>query len=187
MSFGFNRGMATQEFVPIYNDKYAYRSHYYKLQLKYLYKQKGKISYVVNIEPSLYRVKYQLRDPSFLSPKNGGDYLEKRELFSRERAFDEYALNAGLMFVYQYVSFSSVYAIASVGPMIGTKETERLKMGFAFSDIFGVGVLLHCKSIDIDFRTIIRHNSNAGTRLPNYGHNSVGFEAGISFNLKSIK
>jgi hypothetical protein len=68
--------------------------------------------------------------------------------------------------------------------MISGEDTERLKKGFAFSDILGFGFSYKQKNILFDLRMSLRHNSNANFYQPNDGHNSVGIESGISFQLK---
>lgn len=184
---GINQGHATQNLVPIYNKNYIYKSDYYKLQLVYNFKEKKKQNFLLNVEPSIYYSQYQLLNPGFIGPRRGDDYLEQRIKFSQYRRFNEYALNFGFVYEYKLLNKISLYALASVGPMFGEKDTERLKKGFAFSDIFGLGTYLSINRFRLDLRTIIRHNSNAGLRLPNNGHNSVGFEAGLSYQLQYRK
>ena len=68
--------------------------------------------------------------------------------------------------------------------MVSGDDTERLKKGFAFSDIFGLGISYKVNYITLDLRSTIRHNSNANLYMANNGHNSVGIESGILFKLK---
>ena len=67
--------------------------------------------------------------------------------------------------------------------MISNEDTERLRRGFAFSDILGLGFSWKQKRILFDFRLTLRHNSNLNFASPNKGHNSFGIESGISFQL----
>ena len=69
--------------------------------------------------------------------------------------------------------------------MISTQDTERLRKDFAFSDILGFGFSYKQKQVLIDLRLTLRHSSNADFYQPNYGHNSIGIESGISFQLKN--
>jgi hypothetical protein len=77
----------------------------------------------------------------------------------------------------------SIYVIASIGPMITNTETERLSIGFAFSDVLGLGVSFHTKHVTFDFRPNVRHNSNAGLQNSNAGINTLNFEFGVIFPL----
>ncbi|NQX81764.1 MAG: acyloxyacyl hydrolase [Flavobacteriaceae bacterium] len=109
--------------------------------------------------------------------------MELREEYTKYRSFNEYALNFGLSIRYELVSFADAYFIGSIGPMISGIDTERLKKGFAFSDIIGFGILFKIKKTHIDSRITFRHDSNAGLGSPKSGHNSAGLELGISYQL----
>jgi hypothetical protein len=62
-------------------------------------------------------------------------------------------------------------------------DSERLKKGWAFSDIFGLGLNYKKNAISLDVKTMIRHISNGNTKYPNFGYNSVGIEFGCYYEF----
>ncbi|MCB0480857.1 MAG: acyloxyacyl hydrolase [Flavobacteriales bacterium] len=134
-------------------------------------------------EPSWFVAYHQLVNPYYIGLGSGEDFLEQREFYTQSRTFNELVLSVGFIFR-AYLSHSlSTYLVGTVGPMYGSSSTERLKDGLAFSDIGGLGVSYDIKRISLDFRMVLRHNSNANLWAPNSGHNSSGFEGGVSFKL----
>ncbi|MEN8139138.1 MAG: acyloxyacyl hydrolase [Bacteroidota bacterium] len=109
--------------------------------------------------------------------------MEQREEFTEKRKYREYALNLGLTFRHKTYRNLSTYAMGSVGPMYSNTGSERLKEGFAFSDIFAIGFSYNIKSFLIDLRFSIRHVSNADLQWPNIGHNSSNLEFGFMYQL----
>ena len=77
----------------------------------------------------------------------------------------------------------STYAIGGTGPMHSDKATERLAKGFAFSDIFGLGLSYELKKLLFDFRYSVRHTSNLELKQPNGGHNTTNTEFSVLFKL----
>ncbi|MBZ9626631.1 acyloxyacyl hydrolase [Psychroflexus sp. CAK1W] len=104
--------------------------------------------------------------------------------FLRLKSFQEYALHIGLVLRYEITESFSTYAVGSVGPMVSNLGTERLRKGFAFSNVLGFGLSYRQNRLLFDVRLSFRHNSNANLYLPNNGHNSVGIESGMSYQLK---
>lgn len=97
---------------------------------------------------------------------------------------NEYVLNVGLQMIYSINENLSPYLLGSVGPMVIDKQTKRQKKGFAFSDIFAIGLLYRTNDIILDLRFGIRHVSNAGFGHPNKGYNSSNFEIGLSLPIQ---
>lgn len=181
---GLNYGQSSQNKFPFDSPDYLYDNQYFKIQINYILAQRKKLSYELIIEPGLYYSEHQLLNKYFIQPHRGPDYLEQRERFTKKRTFNEYALNLGIITRYSILNNFSTYLLGSVGPMISGQDTERLKKGFAFSDILGFGFSYKQKHILYDLRLTLRHNSSANLSQPNDGHNSVGIESGISFQLK---
>jgi hypothetical protein len=77
----------------------------------------------------------------------------------------------------------SIYALGSVRPLITDTETERLSKGFAFSDVFAVGITYHAKRFSLDVRPSLRHLSNAGLQNSNAGFNTKNIEFGFTVPL----
>jgi len=168
---------------PLNNSDYFYENKYFKAQFNVLLFEKRNFIFELHIEPSIYFSEHQLLNRFFVQPNRGADFLEQRDVFSEKRMFNEYVLNVGLLVRYNLMRKLNIYAIGSVGPMIGEQDTERLKGGFAFSDILGLGFFYKTKPMWFDVRTTLRHNSNANFSFPNNGHNSIGIEVGVSFPL----
>lgn len=183
LKLGLSYGQASQSKFPFNNSDYYYENKSLKIQINYFLLQKGKFKFEFNVEPSLYMSDYQLLNKFFIQPRHGDDYLEQRTRFTQKRTFEEYALNFGIITRHEVLKDLSIYFIASIGPMFSGSDTERLKKGFAFSDIFGFGFSYKRKMVLLDFRLSIRHNSNADLSSPNNGHNSIGIESGVSFLL----
>ncbi|SNR17584.1 acyloxyacyl hydrolase [Tenacibaculum jejuense] len=179
---GLNYGRATQNSFPLNDPDYDYDNQYLKVQINYPLTLKENFNFELLIEPSVYFANHQLLNEQFVLPTTE-NFLELREKFTKRRAFEEYALNIGILIRYNIFSKFSSYLLGSVGPMISNEDTERLKRGFAFSDILGLGFSWKQKRILFDFRLTLRHNSNLNFASPNKGHNSFGIESGISFQL----
>ena len=180
---GFNSGFGTQESFPFDSKDYSYDVQFYKLQFNYLMIERIKWNFELNIEPSYYLAEHQLLNEYYVRPDQGDDYLEKREEFTEKKNINEYVLNLGLIARYKIYNNISVYAIGSVGPMYSDTDTERMNAGFAFSDIFGLGMSYQIHRFFLDFRYSIRHVSNLNITLPNNGYNSSNLEIGCTYQL----
>jgi len=180
---GFNTGFGTQESFPFNSPDYSYVVQFYKFQINYLAIPRSKWNFELNLEPSYYRVEHQLLNKYYVRPEEYDDYLEKREEFIKKKIINEYVLNIGLVARYSFCKNMSVYAVGSVGPMYSDTGTERMNAGFAFSDIFGLGVSYQINRFFLDFRYSIRHVSNLNITLPNNGYNSSNLEIGCTYQL----
>lgn len=181
-SLGLNYGQASQNVFPLKDPDYSYANQYLKGQILYTLSQKNRFSFELIVEPSIYFVKYQLLNKYFVTP-DIENWQELVAIYTQKRTFNEYALNIGLNVRYALFENFSCYAQGSVGPMISGDDTERLRKGFAFSDILGLGFTWRQKKVAFDIRCTLRHNSNLDFFFPNSGHNSAGIESGISFQL----
>lgn len=179
---GLNYGQASEDHFPFNNPNYFYTTEFFKIQINYLIADK-KLSYELLLEPSIYFSKHQLLNKFFVKPDSPLDTEAQIQDFLRLKSFQEYALNIGLILRYDLTGSLSVYALGSVGPMLSTLGTERLKKGFAFSDILGFGFSYKQNRLLFDVRLSLRHNSNANLYFPNTGHNSLGIESGISYRI----
>ncbi len=179
---GVNYGRATQNSFPLNDPDYSYDNQYLKVQISYPLTFKENSNFELLIEPSVYFANHQLLNEQFVLPTTE-NYLELREKFTKRKAFEEYVLNIGILIRYDFLSNFSSYILGSIGPMISNEDTERLRKGFAFSDVLGLGFSWRQQKIRFDFRFTLRHNSNLDFAFPNKGHNSFGIESGISFQL----
>ncbi len=183
LKLGFNFGFGTQESFPFNSKDYSYDVQFYKIQINYLLKQRTKWNFELHIEPGYYLAKHQLLNKYYVRPDWGDDYLEKREEFTKEKNINEYVLNIGLIARFKISDYLTTYALGSVGPMYSDTDTERMNAGFAFSDIFGLGISYQIKRFYLDFRYSIRHVSNANISKPNNGYNSSNLEIGCFYQL----
>lgn len=181
-SFGVNYGQANQNNFLLNDPDYTYSNQYIKIQMNYLLSTSNKWRFELTLEPSYYKVEHQLLNKYFIRPDQE-NFEELRETYTQKRRFNEFALNLGLIARYRVFKTISTYFQASVGPMVSGADTERLRKGFAFSDILGLGFSWHRKKTIFDVRFTLRHNSNLDFALPNSGHNSAGIETGVSFYL----
>lgn len=181
--FGINYGQASQNIFSFNNSNYFYRNDYLKIQINCPINTIGKLQLELHFEPSIYFSEHQLLNYKFVR-KTNPDYVALRDQFTKRRNFTEYALNIGAIARYPLAHNFSIYVLASSGPMNSKIDTERLKKGFAFSDILGLGFSHKKNKVRFDLRFTIRHNSNANISFPNSGHNSIGMETGISYQLK---
>lgn len=180
---GVAYGSGSQNRFPFDLKDYSHDIIFYKLLFNYKFKKKGKWTFEFTGEPSYNVVEHQLLNASFIKPTDGDDFMEKRALFTQKRTIKEYVLNLGIIARYTIYKNFSGYAMGSVGPMTADKATERLAKGFAFSDVFGLGMSYDIKSIRLDFRYSVRHTSNLEMKEPNNGHNTTNTEFSVLFNL----
>lgn len=97
----------------------------------------------------------------------------------------EFGLNVGVQHMFPLSRDFYLYEFISSGPQYITVRTERQAHGFIFSDNMGAGTyyFFHKNwALNTGFR--IRHMSNANTRMPNHGINTVNFLMGISYFLR---
>ncbi len=161
---------------------YTYESKIIKFSNHFNFSRKRNHSWEILVEPSYYRSKHQMINYWFISHTvENGDEL--RAKFMPLKSINEYVLNVGIVYRRYLNLHASVYATLNSGPMYIDTDTERLKKGFAFSDILSVGYNYRMKKISFDAKCMIRHASNANMQMPNFGLNSVGFEIGSYYEF----
>jgi hypothetical protein len=183
LRLGVNYGIGKQQLFPFNSPDYCYNVNGYKVLINYPLKKSGVFSYELQLEPGIYLAKHQLLNKFYVQPKDGADYLEQREIFTKEKTITECALNVGFLVRYNLKDRLSFFILGSIGPMISNTETERVARGFAFSDIITIGAAYKVKKVMFEIRPGLRHVSNANLQYPNSGHNSSNIDFGISFFL----
>jgi len=183
LRLGFGYGIGTQQIFPYNNPDYTYDVRGYKGLINYRFKKGRIFSYELQLEPGIYKARHQLLNEYFVQPEWGADYLEKREIFMQEKTITEYAFNIGLQVRHNFNDRISIFILGSTGPMYSDTETERLAKGFAFSDIFAIGISYTAGKFMFELRPGVRHVSNLNTQFPNSGHNSSNIDFGISVIL----
>jgi hypothetical protein len=166
----------------ISNRNYSYNCHYYKLQINYAIKKSKKIRYDLSIQPEINFAEFQSNgdDPIVSNPLNS---TEKSSGFTNSKLIKECILNLGFKMSKPISGKCSVYLLGSIGPMITDKETDRLSRGFAFSDVFAIGLTFRTSKMVFDLRPSFRHVSNAHLKDINRGYNIINAEFGIYFPL----
>jgi hypothetical protein len=161
---------------------YTYESKIIKFSNHFNWSRIKKHSWEILIEPSYYRSKHQMINYWFISHTvpNGN---ELRAKFMPLKSINEYVLNVGIVYRRHLNLKSSVYATLNSGPMYIDTDTERLKKGFAFSDILSVGYNYKVKKVSFDAKFMFRHASNANLQMPNFGLNEAGFEIGSYYEF----
>lgn len=179
---GLVLGYASQNTFMNQEWDYTYESKIIKFSNHFNLSRKRKHSWEILVEPSYYRSKHQMINYWFISHtvENGN---ELRAKFMPLKSINEYVLNVGMVYRRYLNLHSSVYAALNSGPMYIDTDTERLKKGFAFSDILSVGYNYKMKKISFDAKCMIRHASNANMQMPNFGLNSGGFEIGSYYEF----
>jgi hypothetical protein len=180
---GFSVCAGSQQIFPYNSPDYTHNFKGIKGVLNRQLKNKNHLTIELQIEPGLYIARHQLLNEFFLQPKDGADYLEQRIRFTTERTITEVALNAGVVFRYNVNEKIGLFFLGSVGPMLSDNSTERLKGGFAFSDILEAGISYNTGKMMFEIKPGVRHTSNANLRQPNGGHNSSTIDFGLSFYL----
>lgn len=178
IDIGLNYGFGNR----INNKNYTFNNNYAKLELYYSIKKGRKLDYQILIEPELNFAKHQLLNLYFVTPDEI-NYQEKRDRFTKLKHIKEYILGMGVLIRKPISPIFSTYIIASIGPMITDTETERLSKGFAFADVFSIGVSIKIQRLSFDLRSSVRHTSNAGLQNLNSGINTLNFETGINYQL----
>lgn len=164
------------------NTDYTYTNRYLKGQLYYSLKKTKHFEFQILVEPEINFATHQLLNFYFITPDEP-DFEEKRARFTKLKDIREYVFHVGFLVRKPISKQFSIYVLGSVGPLITDTETERLSKGFAFSDVFGLGISYKTKFVTFDFRPNLRHNSNAGLQSSNAGFNTLNYDFGIVFPL----
>jgi hypothetical protein len=178
IAIGFNYGFGSE----FNNRNYTFTNHFYKAQLYYRIKETKHFQYEILAQPEINFATHQLLNFYFVKPQTP-DYIQKREEYTKLKNVHEYVLNLGFLIRKPIGKIFSIYALASIGPMITDTQTERMPEGFAFADVLAFGVLANVNKFRFDMRPSIRHVSNAGLNGENAGYNTRNVEIGISYGL----
>ncbi|MFD2890919.1 acyloxyacyl hydrolase [Flavobacterium chuncheonense] len=187
MRIGVLYGFASQNTILKQDSDYTYKSDIFKFSSHFNIYSKNRHALELLVEPSYYKSKHESLNywHAFYTSSETPDLY--REQYMKLKDVEEYVLNLGVIYRFCLLSDLSVYALGNVGPMYIDTDTEMLKKGFAFSDIFALGTNYKMNKISFDVKCMIRHVSNANLQKPNYGLNSVGFEFGVYYEFNSYK
>jgi hypothetical protein len=176
-------GVGTQQLFPFNSRDYHYSFSAIKFLLNYRFLEADPWKFEITADPGFYLARHQLINVYYVQPRHGEDYLEQRELLSRQKNITEYALDMGIIIRHQTFKNLSFFIQGGAGPMISNRYSERMAKGFAFSDIFAFGCSPEIGAMQFTIRTGFRHISNFNLKEPNSGYNAVLIELGISYHL----
>ncbi|MFN7099275.1 MAG: acyloxyacyl hydrolase [Flavobacterium sp.] len=177
-SIGFAVGTGSE----FKNRNYSHSAEFVKVELLYPIMSKKSIGLELLIQPEFNRAKHQMLNIFFIKPETP-NYEVLRALYSQNRTVNSYILNVGGLLRKQFSTAASCYILLSVGPMYTDTQTERLSKGFAFSDVLAVGFSYKIKSVIVDLRPSVQHQSNAGLGSSNAGYNIKNIELSCAFQL----
>lgn len=180
-SIGLHIGTSSQDSFLGNDPDYSHDNKFINIQLTHIVKTSGNWTFELLAQPTYYETTHQLLNRFYIKPEDFDNFEELRERFLQPNDYQEYTLHLGLQTRYHITQNWSIYAIGAVGPQISTASTERLRKGFTFSDVIGLGTSYRYKNLRWDLRASLRHTSNAQLAKPNSGHNSFSIETGVSF------
>ena len=183
LRIGVVYGFSSQNTYLPQDSDYAYSSTIFKISSHFNIAKKKKHSWEILVEPSYYRSNHESFNywHAFFT-KHAEDGM-LRDKYMPFKTMNEYVLNMGIIYRYYLNLKSSIYVAGNSGPMYIDTDTERLKKGFAFSDVFSLGYNYKINKISVDAKCMIRHVSNLNFQYPNYGYNAVGFELGTYYEF----
>lgn len=174
----FSAGLSYGNGSEFSNTDYTYSNNYIQGQVYYTLNPGNKWEYQVALQPEMNFARHRLKNLYFVTP-NDPRYIEKREEYTRLKDIREYILNVAFFVRRNFGENFSIYAMGNVGPMITDTETERLTKGFAFCDVFAIGITYKIGDIILDIRPNVRHTSNAGLQQSNAGFNTRNIAFGV--------
>lgn len=162
---------------------YSYTTKIFQFSNHFHWSKSKKHSWEILIEPSYYRSEHQMINYWFISHTvpNGN---ELRAKYMQLKTINEYALHGGIVYRRFLNNQVSLFATLNSGPMYIDTDTERLKKGFAFSDVITLGCNYRFHKFSLDGKFMFRHASNANLQKPNYGLNATGFQFGMYYELE---
>lgn len=179
---GFVLGYGNQEEPFLHDKDYSYSTNLFKIQLYYPLKS-GKFNLDLVFEPTLGFAEHQLLNKYFVKPTEP-DYIDRRQEFTKKKQLTEYILNTYVMVSHKIYKSNRMYALIGISPIYLSKRTERLPMGFAFTEVIGLGISSKIyKKLHFDIKGYYRHISNAELNRPNSGINTAILEIGFAIEL----
>ncbi|WP_214071095.1 acyloxyacyl hydrolase [Mucilaginibacter sp. dw_454] len=147
-------------------NNYYYHVTFYELEYYRTLKKKRSTEWDILVQPQYNTNRYGMYPTSV-----SADFLSGYE----------YGINLGLLYRKNLTSLPlNVYASLSTGPHYASGTPHRQMSGFLFSDNLFAGANLKLyRNIYADVRLGLRHMSNAGTRLPNAGVNTLALKEGF--------
>ena len=169
----------------IFDDKdFTYATKTYKLQSFYNLGSWKSLDFELIVQPQYQVIQHQLINEQFVLPSEE-NYKEKRTEFTTPKTMHLYAFELG--FVMKKALLKKLDFLVTIGLGLAAidKRTERLAKGFTFIENGSLG--FSYKITNTTFLYVgsnIGHVSNLDFQWPNAGFSFVGFEAGISYQLK---
>ena len=169
----------------LFDDKdYSYQTNTYKGQLFYNLGSWKKLNFELIVQPQIQFLNHKLNNEFFVQPVYGDNYLELREVYTKQKSMNLYALELGLAVKKHIFSKLDAQFTASLGFSYIDTETERLASGFTFIENFSLG--FNYKTSTKTFVYLggnFGHVSNLNFQFPNDGYNVLGIEVGFQYVL----
>ncbi len=169
----------------LFDDKdYYYETNTFKSQFFYSLGVWKKIDFQIIVQPQIQVIKHQLHNKFFVLDTEE-NYQQKRIEFTKLKTMYLYALEIGIAANKKLFKKLELQTTIGLGVATITKRTERLAKGFTFIENGALGFsYLTFKNTFLYVGTNIGHVSNFNLKSPNNGYNILGFEIGLSYQLK---
>lgn len=162
--FGLVTGYADQQFLTV---SYHFENWFFKGQYNHRLWDSGKWEVDKVFQPQFNLTRYRPVD----------------EIPEIEKGY-EFGLNPGFMVEYNIHDPLSAYFLFTSGPHFISGTPERQIDGFIFSNNLAIGKITQLSNTwHLDLRAGFRHVSNASTRSPNGGINSVSWLGGLLYDF----
>ena len=169
----------------IFDDKdYYYNSNSFKLQAFYKLGRFKSLDFELIIQPQIQTIEHQLLNEQFVLPSED-NYQEKRTAFTTSKIMHLYALELGFVVKKEILKKLDFLITIGLGLANIDTKTERLAKGFTFIENGSLGLSYSLqKKTFLYVGSNIGHVSNFDTQSPNNGYSFLGFEVGVSYQLK---
>ena len=183
--WGVQFGHGTQQAEPFHSLDYEYQNAYIMGQIQLKNYQLNKINLCILAEGGYYKGQHQLINKWFAGTDDFDGFPDDfQQQMLKKKDIHQLVMHLAAEVSYRLKQSVMVYFYSAIGPLWTSKGTERLAAEFAFSDNIGLGYKLRLsKKMWLDNSVVLRHESNAGLKFPNSGHNTIGVRLGIVFNL----
>ncbi|PWG04234.1 acyloxyacyl hydrolase [Polaribacter aquimarinus] len=181
---GFLYNYANEKNFLFDDTDYYYTTNTFKSQFFYNLGNWKTLNFELVIQPQIQFLKHQLLNEQFVLP-NEENFKEKRLRFTKLKNMNLYSIEFGFSINQLIIENLFLKITASVGLSVIDTETERLAKGFTFIENGSIGFTYQTSlKTALYLGTNIGHVSNFDFQKPNSGFNIVGFEIGISYQLK---
>ncbi len=153
-----------------------------KFQLFYPLKDIGNWDFNLVVQPQVQLLQHRLDNPSFIQPIDyPNNFLDLRERLVQKRNMSLYGFDLGIQLRRRLLKNTFFEFTASLGLAYIDSDTERLALGFTFTEGLSFGLAKAFTDCEIYLGGSLHHISNFNIQEPNSGYNLLGWE--LSFRL----